>query len=129
MIDRNTFYGADKSQTLIASPQVSDTFQGAKYQSGSPITLNVGVARLWIFSGLGGFTVNLPAANGDTQKCGRLGGPIFCLINLPSGSTITLKDADGTTLESILINKAVVIGLADNSTTAGKWIRHIQDVA
>ena len=120
MIDKNTFYGAARNQTLVATPEISDTFQGARYEAGSPITLNTGVARLYVFSGGGGFIVNLPAANSFSY----LGGPIFCLINLNTGSTITLKDADGTTLETILINKACVIGLAANSTSAGIWTRH-----
>lgn len=127
MIDRNTFYGAARNQTLVATPEISNTLQGARYEAGSPITLDTGVARLYIFSGGGGFIVNLPPANGS--KSGKIGGPVFCLINLATGSTITLKDAGGTTLETILINKACVIGLAANSTSDGTWTRHIQDVA
>ena len=124
MIDKNVFYGADRAQTLA----VSDTLQGARYGAGSPITLNAGRARLWIFSGLGGFTVNLPDAT-EFQKAGRLGGPVFCLINTETGSTLVLKDDGGTTLETIAINKAIIIGLADNSTANGIWSRHILDVA
>lgn len=125
MIDKNTFYGAARNQTLVATPEISNTLQGARFEAGSPITLDLGVARLYIFSGGGGFTVNLPAANG--VKAPPLGGPAWCLIN--KGSTITLKDADGTTLETIAIEKACVIGLAAKATTAGIWTRHIQDVA
>ncbi len=127
MIDRNTFYGAARNQTLVATPEVSNTLQGARYEAGSPITLDYGTARLYIFSGGGGFTVNLPAANGG--KAPPLGCPVFCLINLDTGSTITLKDADGITLETIATEKACVIGLAVNTTSAGTWFRHIQDVA
>ncbi len=127
MIDKNTFYGAARNQTLVATPEISDTFHGAKYETSGPVALEVGIARVWVIDFVGALDVNLPAANSRAKAGSQLGGPKFTIINIGAG-TVTLKDAGGATLETLVANKACVIGLALNTTSDGTWTRHIQDV-
>lgn len=124
MIDKNTFYGANRAQTI---PATSSFLEGAKYSTATPTNLNIGIARIWTINVGAGNDVVLPPANGSFQNCGRLGGPSFLIVNVGSVS-FSLKDDGGNVLETIATDKAVLVCLAANVTANGNWLRHIYDV-
>lgn len=127
MIDKNVFYGANRVQTLVGTPNVSDTFNGAKYSTDSPTALNAAIARVWTVDNSGG-DVNLPSANDSESVVGRVGGPTFLVINL-GASSINVKDPDSTTVIAVGVGKAAIICLADNSSVNGQWFSHLRVVA
>ena len=58
---------------------------------------------------------------------GRVGGPTFVVINI-SGGTVVVKDAGTNVIKNVPNNQALVICLADNSTSNGTWAKHLMVV-
>jgi len=78
--------------------------------------------RLVIIEADGDLDVTLPDARLLT-----LGFALWTIVNVGSGGfTVTVKDADGTSLQDVEDGETVKMGLLANSTAAGEWVTSLR---
>ena len=88
--------------------------------SGTPITLTVGSAPVYLVTGSGGQTIQLP--NATTLP----NGTIFSFNNNQSSGAITVNNNSGTLVVSVPSGAYVTVVLLSNAIAAGSWDRHDQ---
>lgn len=70
-----------------------------------------------------GVSAQLPPANGQSLS---LGAFLFVLWNGSATQTLTLKNGQGSTINTLNPNDVVLIGLYSNTNVAGVWFRIIK---
>ena len=88
--------------------------------SGTQITLTAASSPVYVVTGSGGQTIQLP--NATTLP----NGAIFSFNNNQSSGTITVNNNSGTLIVSVPSGGYTTIVLTSNSTAAGSWDRHDQ---
>ena len=88
--------------------------------SGTTITLTASSTPVYVVTGSGGQTIQLPNATTLPQ------GTIFSFNNNQSSGAITVNNSSGTLVVSVPSGGYTTIVLLSNSTAAGTWDRHDQ---
>jgi hypothetical protein len=88
--------------------------------SGTTITLTASSTPVYVVTGSGGQTIQLPNATTLPQ------GPIFSFNNNQSSGAITVNNSSGTLVASVPSGGYTTVVLLSNSTAAGTWDRHDQ---
>jgi len=88
--------------------------------SGTQITLTVSSTPVYLVTGSGGQTIQLP--NATTL----LNGTIFSFNNNQSSGAITVNNNSGTLIASVPSGGYVTVVLNSNANAAGSWDRHDQ---
>jgi len=88
--------------------------------SGTQITLTVASTPVYLVTGSGGQTIQLP--NATTL----LNGTIFSFNNNQSSGAITVNNNSGTLVASVPSGGYVTVVLNSNASAAGSWDRHDQ---
>ena len=91
--------------------------------SGTQITLTVASTPVYLVTGSGGQTIQLP--NATTL----LSGTIFSFNNNQSSGAITVNNNSGTLVASVPSGGYVTVVLNSNASAAGSWDRHDQSPA
>jgi hypothetical protein len=88
--------------------------------SGTQITLTVASTPVYLVTGSGGQTIQLP--NATTLP----NGTIFSFNNNQSSGAITVNNNSGTSIASVPSGAYVTVVLTSNASAAGSWDRHDQ---
>jgi hypothetical protein len=88
--------------------------------SGTQITLTVGSTPVYLVTGSGGQTIQLPNATTLSN------GTIFSFNNNQSSGAITVNNNSGTLIASVPSGAYVTVVLSSNASAAGSWDRHDQ---
>jgi hypothetical protein len=124
--------GSDATTTstagvLVARDANANTFANATFTgfsnvaaSGSTITLTAASTPVYVVTGSGGQTIQLP--NATTLP----NGAIFAFNNNQSSGAITVNNNSATLIVSVPSGGYTTVTLLDNSTAAGSWDRHDQ---
>jgi len=91
--------------------------------SGTQITLTVASTPVYLVTGSGGQTIQLP--NATTLP----NGTIFSFNNNQSSGAITVNNNSGTSVASVPSGGYVTVVLNSNASAAGSWDRHDQSPA
>jgi hypothetical protein len=87
----------------------------------STVTLLATSKRVQKLTPSAAVNVDLP----DARTC-ELGGPVFYLVNASGSYALTVRDADGSALDTVAAGDAAIVALAENDTNAGRWIVHVR---